>query len=355
MVDGIDQAYFGVAFARSSGVDLLHDALMALGPRAKVFVGIRNDITSAQALTKLLGTGVQLFAVDTGRATEIFHSKLYVAKRGNRATVLVGSPNLTSGGLEGNIEVSTAIDLDLNDQADRAYLEDIEDSIGLLENNYPQNVVRITSRRQIAALLRDGRLADETIRRLPTTTAAAPDPKERESVPRMALARRARVPRPIPTRPRLRLRTRRGWALVWESDELSERDLNIPTGMNTNPTGSMTLRKGKVDDIDQRHYFRDEVFRGLNWAHDVNPATRHLESATAQFEVVVKGVRYGTHQITIRHNPRTDVAAYRQRNAMTHLRWGELRDLVARADLLDSTLRIYRREGTPPTFALEIV
>jgi len=51
--------------------------------------------------------------------------------------------------------------------------------------------------------------------------------------------------------------------LIWESGKLTERDLNIPKGSNTNPTGSMLFKKGKTEDIDQRHYFRDTVFSAL--------------------------------------------------------------------------------------------
>src|SRR5690606_12756867 len=59
--------------------------------------------------------------------------------------------------------------------------------------------------------------------------------------------------------------TEEDWILMWESNGLTERDLNIPTGPNTNPTGSMLFKKGNMDDIDQRHYFREDVFVDLDW------------------------------------------------------------------------------------------
>ncbi len=355
----VDRAYMGVAFARLAGVNLVAGVLGALAGRAKVFVGIRNDITSAQALFRLRQLRVDLYVVDTGRASEIFHPKVYAAIRGEAATILVGSANLTAGGLEGNIEASTALDLDLRDADDRAYVEDLEDVFEHLRTAYPDNVIRIRRTRQIAELLREGRIADESVRPLATNTAdpAGAGRGDRESVPRMELARRTKVPRARPQRPpRLAIRRRRvGFILVWESDELSERDLNIPRGEATNPTGSMTLRKGRMEGIDHRHYFRDEVFRGLTWIADTAPQTRHLETTTAKFDVVIKGVNYGFHTLEIRHDTRTDSRSYEQRNAMTHLRWGDLRPLVARRDLLGSTARIYRREGNPPLFGLEIV
>jgi hypothetical protein len=68
--------------------------------------------------------------------------------------------------------------------------------------------------------------------------------------------------------------------LLWTSGPLSQRDLNIPKGSNTNPTGSMLFKKGKTEGIDQRHYFRDEVFSALTWTKDINEDTAHLERAT---------------------------------------------------------------------------
>ncbi len=64
--------------------------------------------------------------------------------------------------------------------------------------------------------------------------------------------------------------------LVWESKPLSERDLSIPKGANTNPTGSMGFKKGLYDQIDQRHYFYDDVFNDLSWKPDA-PGSRNLE------------------------------------------------------------------------------
>ena len=42
----------------------------------------------------------------------------------------------------------------------------------------------------------------------------------------------------------------------------------------THATGSMLWKKGATEDIDQRHFFRDEVFADIDWGTDrVLPAT----------------------------------------------------------------------------------
>src|SRR2546428_5479908 len=78
------------------------------------------------------------------------------------------------------------------------------------------------------------------------------------------------------------------FVLIWESRELTERDLNIPSGKHTHATGSMLWKKGAAQDIDQRHFFRDEAFAGLSWQKDRR--LPHYERAEASFQIVVKGL-----------------------------------------------------------------
>lgn len=55
----------------------------------------------------------------------------------------------------------------------------------------------------------------------------------------------------------------------------------IQKGNNTNPTGLMLFKKGAYQDIDHRHYFRDEVFNGLDWY--VEDGTPRIERTTCDF------------------------------------------------------------------------
>jgi hypothetical protein len=116
----------------------------------------------------------------------------------------------------------------------------------------------------------------------------------------------------------------------------------------------MLFTKGAMDDIDQRYYFRDEVFSGLDWHHDTAPGKEHMERAEAQFRLIIRDVDYGVFTLRLSHNTRTDTAAYEQNNSMTQLHWGEARPLVAREDLLDRIMYLYRDETDPDLFVLEI-
>ena len=100
--------------------------LTAHAARATVFVGIRNDTTSYQGLARLHRIVSQLYTVDTGSRTLIFHPKLYLVRGKEHARLVIGSANLTLAGLNNNIEAGMLLDFDLTDAADKAEIDKIE-------------------------------------------------------------------------------------------------------------------------------------------------------------------------------------------------------------------------------------
>ena len=128
-------------------------------------------------------------------------------------------------------------------------------------------------------------------------------------------------------------RTQSRSKLVWQSNPLSRRHLNLPSGSNTNPTGSMFFSKGTMDEIDQRHYFRDDVFSELSWKQDfIHP---HYERAVANFRIVIRNVDCGTFMLQVSHNTRTDSVSYLQNNSMTQLHWGHARESYSQGRALN--------------------
>jgi hypothetical protein len=139
--------------------------------------------------------------------------------------------------------------------------------------------------------------------------------------------------------------------LMWESKSLERRDLTIPQAAGTNPTGSINLDRGLLDEgVDFRHYFRENVFADLVW----QPRTATVDEAFAKFQLVVKGIDYGEFDLAIHHTTSTTSRAYQQHNAMTRLSWGPTRKFVARPDLLGRTLALYRDKVDSARFLLEI-
>lgn len=60
------------------------------------------------------------------------------------------------------------------------------------------------------------------------------------------------------------------------------------------------------------------------------------------FEIVINGVSLGSYNLEVAHDPRTNTSSYRQRNAMTKLKWGSALTLVQDRSLLGLTLKIYK-------------
>lgn len=355
-----ERILMSVAFVRSQGVAAVSAALKAAAVRPTAFVGIRNEITSKQGLQALLDHDVTVYVVDTGSTHVIYHPKLYLSKAGAQARVVMGSANLTFQGLFNNIEASTDSLLDLKDKADAKFLDDLLTIFCGLPDVHPQHVFRVTKAAEVDALLQQGRLADEAKVSPPriSSVAVAPGddlppmklfgkepPPPPMPAPAGANAKRAGVPNSYAPAAKGKLH------LVWKSKGLSERDLNIPQGFNTNPTGSMGFKKGMFADIDHRHFFREVVFDGLDWT-PVPGAMR--ETAQGSFELVIKGVNHGSFDLTLVHNTDTKSATYAQGNMMTSLRWGDAKPLVARKDLLGRTLYLYRDDVDPKHFRIDI-
>lgn len=114
----------------------------------------------------------------------------------------------------------------------------------------------------------------------------------------------------------------------------------------------MGLKKGVFENIDQRHYFREDVFSNLKWTHD--PKKPKWERAQAKFELVIKNINYGIFDLKLSHYTDKESATYKQSNFMTQLHWGDAKAYVAKNDLLGRILYLYRKDTDPPEFMIEI-
>lgn len=349
-----------VAFAQELGVDALANEIRKVAKKTKVYVGIRNEITSIQAINLLLSLGVRVYAVDTAARSPIFHPKLYVVQSDSIAKVVIGSANLTFSGLHNNIEASAILTLDMANNSDKKFVGAIQKSMDSLSTDFPEHVFRILNRKHAKELFDSGRLADEELA-LPPVTRSRIKTKERDPLKRMKLHQT----RPAKRRPSTKAKTKKktskkssgtvipkgAYKLLWTSKALTERDLNIPKSQGTNPTGSMGWKKGAQEGIDQRHYFRDEVFADLIWIPEKKSS---WERATGKFEISIKNISYGPHNLKLSHNTDKSSASYKQKNFMTQLHWGSIRPAIAKKDLLGRTLRLYKKASDPPEYLIEI-
>jgi HKD family nuclease len=157
----IQRVLVSVAFVTEGGVAKIEPQMIPHASRATVFAGIRNDSTTYQGLVRLHGIVGQLYAVDTGSRTLIFHPKLYLVRGSKRARLVVGSANLTLAGLNNNIEAGMLLDFDLADVDDKALIDNIETLFAASVTDYPQNVIKVGSLAYLDELLAANRLVDE--------------------------------------------------------------------------------------------------------------------------------------------------------------------------------------------------
>jgi HKD family nuclease len=377
-----DSACISVGFVREAGVEAIEGALKPVGTKTTFFVGIRNGVTTIQGIKRLLALKGKIYAVDTGSSRDpIFHPKLYLAVEKHKAGMIVGSANLTFPGLHNNIEASAVINLDMSIKEDRKFVDDAQKLFAELPQQHPDHVFEIKNEAEADALFESGRLSDELVVAAPAVVNRLHG-GARDTLSRMKLKRVARPQLRTPLRKSARKapsKTRAAsvapavppvppvkppqidlalpkdeFYLVWESKPLEERDLNIPKGLNTHLTGSMSLDRGLLEseDVDHRHFFYDEVFRDLHWIPKKKQP--HLVIAQANFEIIIKGINYGKYTLTLSHNTNTQSKSYKQNNAMTNLRWKPIKDFIRNRDLMGRTLSLYRKDTKPPEFLIEI-
>ncbi len=116
------EAYFCVAFLKMSGMKLLEKQIEnAANSKCKLtfFIGTDFYQTEPDALWFLFDLSnrfknVNLFLFSQGKTT--FHPKIYLTLSTNKATALVGSSNLTQGGLSDNFEAMVCIESSNNER-----------------------------------------------------------------------------------------------------------------------------------------------------------------------------------------------------------------------------------------------
>jgi HKD family nuclease len=119
-----------VAFAKRSGIRHLTSALRAFSERgcARVVVGVDLGGTSREGLADLLACLDDRGEVWVyhNEAASTFHPKVYFFRNPRQGLVVVGSGNLTEGGLFTNCEASLTRSLDLGNEEDRRVMADVD-------------------------------------------------------------------------------------------------------------------------------------------------------------------------------------------------------------------------------------
>lgn len=118
--------YCIVAYAKHNGVLRIEPLLKKLKRKStlcKFVVGIDQKNTSFEALQLLCESADELYIYHNEDANTTFHPKMYFFEGENTAKVIIGSHNLTTGGLYTNNEQSIVYTMDLNYEEDRRNFE----------------------------------------------------------------------------------------------------------------------------------------------------------------------------------------------------------------------------------------
>src|SRR3990172_7237709 len=124
VIEGSRDLRIAVAFVSRRGLAAINPALTAAvqaGATAEFLVGLDMRSTEPEALKALLDRTretdrVALYCYASVTAAGIYHPKLYVSRVGDQVISIVGSSNLTAGGLKKNVEVNVLIESDIRDE-----------------------------------------------------------------------------------------------------------------------------------------------------------------------------------------------------------------------------------------------
>ncbi|MBT6049700.1 MAG: hypothetical protein HOG49_23110 [Candidatus Scalindua sp.] len=151
-----------VAFAKSSGVLRIKNSLEKFrkrGGKVNAYVGVDLEVTSYEALTALLLCTNSLNVVHSERG-QTFHTKIYQFLGKEKGVIVVGSHNLTAGGLWTNFESSAHISLDMSNSEDIEMLRVQEDYFKSL-TSLKDSFMPITTSDDVDKLLKNGYIVKE--------------------------------------------------------------------------------------------------------------------------------------------------------------------------------------------------
>lgn len=167
-----------VAFAKNSGVLRVKDSLekfRARGGKVNVYVGVDLSVTSYEALSALLLCTDTLNVVHSENG-QTFHTKIYQFLGNEKGMIIVGSHNLTGGGLWTNFESSALVPVGSSSTEDIEILRSQEDYINGL-TSLEDSFMRIRSKNDLDRLLQNGYISKEVIQQVRYANATTADGK----------------------------------------------------------------------------------------------------------------------------------------------------------------------------------
>lgn len=162
-----------VAFAKNSGVLRIKDSLEKFrkrGGKVNAYVGVDLSVTSYEALTSLLLCTDSLNVVHAEKG-QTFHTKIYQFLGKEKGMIVVGSHNLTGGGLWTNFESSAHIPVDMSNPKDIEMLS-VQESYFKSLASLQDSIMPIVAKDDVEKLLKNGYIAKEVSQQVRSEKAA---------------------------------------------------------------------------------------------------------------------------------------------------------------------------------------
>lgn len=313
-----------------------------------IIVGIDQGGTSKEALEEILSLNIQSY-IFYQKESPIFHPKFYLFEGINDVKIILGSSNLTGSGLFTNIESSLLIEFSQTDKDGLALLSELKTYYKSFLNFSDPNIFKIDNK-LINDFFLDGIVPDEATRKSNYSKGTSSIVVTKSKVPKRNVPK---VPTDIfpsknkkskPTEVVLTTpvsTTKTSKSLVWKKLKLSNSDAqDVPTG--TAITGNLKLAQARfkvgTTVIDQKTYFRNQVFNKLNWVK-TKPHSATYEETFGVFDITISGKPIGKFTLKLSHDS-SRVAG--QGNTPTWLHWGRtVIPVLQKSSLSGKTLNLY--------------
>src|SRR6266487_5566359 len=123
-IEQAKEVKIAVAFVSQRGLATIEPAIQTVldaGGYAEFLVGLDLQTTQPEALRRLYelsreAANVNVYCYAALSPSAIYHPKLYLIRAGDNVTSIVGSSNLTDGGLRKNYEVNALIIGDIHNE-----------------------------------------------------------------------------------------------------------------------------------------------------------------------------------------------------------------------------------------------
>lgn len=341
-----------------------------------LIIGIDQQGTSKEALEEIKNLNVESYIFYQSE-NPIFHPKVYLFEGDQHTKLILGSSNLTGTGLFTNVEGSLLVEFDNNDQEGTTLLNQLKTYYQTLFNLTDPNLFQISDS-VIADFIAKGIVPDESTRRR-IFNAKSPNSGQSSTnqqgssfnIPQRSVAT---IPPSFPRKPRTTstsisvaavtstqatniqqaptIPVVQNKVLVWQKLSLSQSDAQrVPAG--TAITANLKLSQAKFQSngvlIDQKTYFRNNIFQNLTWVH-TKANNNSYEEAFCSFDITILGNAIGVHTLKLSHDP---VRIAGQGNTPTWLHWGNtLIPFLQQNNITGKTLKLYK-DGQ--NFFIEIV